>query len=76
MFRSEEHEEVRAFDMAQLSPIMTDDEVATLLGVAVRTFRKYVTHGPLNGAIDIRKAEPQKFRNPCTSAPPTARRRP
>ena len=47
--------------MAQLSPIMTDAEVAALLGVAVRTFRKYVTHGPLDGSIDIREAEPQKF---------------
>lgn len=43
------------------SPLMTDEDVASLLNVKMRTFRKRIKDGPPDGEIDIRKAEPQKF---------------
>lgn len=41
-------------------PIMTDAEVAELLGVSVRTFQRRVMK-PVTGEVDMNAAEPHTF---------------
>ena len=45
---------------AQPSPVMTDAEVAALLGIATKTLQSRMRK-PVEGEVDMRRAEPQKI---------------
>ena len=45
---------------AQPSPVMTDAEVAALLGIATKTLQSRMRK-PVEGKVDMRRAEPQKI---------------
>ena len=45
---------------AQPSPVMTDAEVAAILGIATKTLQSRMRN-PVEGEVDMRRAEPQKI---------------
>ena len=49
---------------AQPSPVMTDAEVAAILGIATKTLQSRMRK-PVEGEVDMRRAEPQKIGGRC-----------